>query len=99
MNKGEPVEQFERLLRINNQHQLSVRSSHTEKRGNTHFQTHWLDERDAEQTLVARIRAWTNESSHPPYRKQIGWERYSLKGDLLDREVRYSKRSNNDWLH
>ncbi len=99
MNKGEPVEQFERLLKINDQHQLSVRSSHIEKRGNTQFQTHWLDERDAEQILVARIRAWTNESSHPPYRKQIGWERYSLKGDLLDREVRYSKRSNNDWLH
>lgn len=52
-------------------------------------ETRWLDEHDAERRLVARYRTWTRRATRPPYRRQLGWERFSLAGELLDREVRY----------
>ena len=72
---------------------------HVERLNGTVFEVQWLEEHNEDETLVARYRSWTQQAQKPPYRKQVGWERYSLKGQLLDREVRYSKRDNNDWLH
>jgi len=90
---------YERLFDLPNTHSLKLSSSKQVKRDSMVFETRWLDEHDEKHKLVARFRTWTNQSMKPPYRKQIGWERYSLSGDLLDREVRYSKRENNDYLH
>ncbi|MFK7853100.1 MAG: hypothetical protein AB8B79_03260 [Granulosicoccus sp.] len=90
---------YERLFDLPSTHSLKLSSSKQVKRDSMVFETRWLDEHDESQKLVARFRTWTNQSMKPPYRKQIGWERYSLSGDLLDREVRYSKRKTNDYLH
>ena len=65
----------------------------------TIYETIWYDERDSDQKLVSRFRAWINQDRNPPYRRQIGWEQYALSGELLDREVRYSKRENLEYLH
>jgi len=62
-------------------------------------QTRWLDERDAAGKLVARYRTWTRQLSLTPARFQFGWERWSLDGHLLDREVRYSTKSSKAGLH
>ena len=73
--------------------------THVETRNSTVLEVQWLEEHNEDETLVARYRSWTNQSQRPPYNKQVGWERFSVKGQLLAREVRYSKRDTNDWLH
>jgi len=56
-------------------------------------ETRWLAERDPDARLVARYRTWSTRSRRAPYRSESGWERWSLDGRLLDREVRYSTRA------
>ena len=90
---------YERLFALPAQHSLKLSSSNQVTRDNTVFETRWLDEHDEQQNLIARFRTWTNQSTTPPYRKQVGWERYSLSGELLDREVRYSMRETDEYLH
>lgn len=80
-------------------HTLTPLTHHREDRQGTRYVTQWLDERDAEHRLVARYRTWHNRGLKPPYRQQLGWERYALDGALLDREVRYSKRDSTDYVH
>jgi len=99
MSKSNPLELVEHRLPINKYHRLTKANAYTEKRGNTVYRTQWLNESGENDALVSRIRTWTNETSRPPYRKQVGWERYSPTGELLEREVRYSKRADNEWLH
>ncbi len=88
-----------RLVNLNSDHSLTLHNRDCVKRNGAWYETQWMDEHDAAQKLVARLRTWTTKAVHPPYRKQIGWERYSLSGKLLDREVRYSKRDNNEYVH
>ncbi len=99
MNSIKSVSDYEQMFKLSERHSLSIARSHTETRGDTVFETQWLDERNEQDLLVARFRAWSNQSTQPPYRKQTGWERFSINGDLLDREILYSKRANNEWLH
>ena len=63
------------------------------------YETCWYVEKDEQSRIVARYRSWSNQAKQAPYRAQIGWERYSPSGTLLEREVRYSKRDDNDTLH
>lgn len=81
------------------EHRLAESGNHKTNRESTRYETCWLEEYDAHDQLVARFRAWTRQSLKPPYRKQVGWERFSLSGELLDREVRYSRRMNEGYLH
>lgn len=99
MKSVKSVEEIGQLVDLEDQHSLTISKSHSEKRGCTVYETHWLEERNELNTIVARFRTWTNQSTKPPYRKQVGWERFSINGSLLDREIRYSKRETNDWLH
>ncbi len=81
------------------EHRLTeARSGKTSHEGAC-YETRWLEEYDAQDQLVARFRTWTKQSLRPPYRKQVGWERFSLSGELLDREVRYSRRMSEGYLH
>lgn len=88
-----------KLVALSKGHSLKVSRSHQEKQASTHCETQWLDEHDEHGILIARLRTWTNRDLSPPYRQQLGWERYSLAGEMLIREIRYSKRSNNDYVH
>lgn len=99
MNSVNSVQELSKVVELSEHHSLTVSRSHKETRGNTVYETQWLDERNEHNKLVARFRLWTNQSTKPPYRKQTGWERFSVNGALLDREIRYSKRDNNEWLH
>ncbi len=90
---------YERLFALPETHSLVLSSSRSITRDSTVYETRWLDEHDQSRKLIARFRTWTNQSLKPPYRKQVGWERYSLCGKLLDREIRYSKRPDNGYLH
>ena len=99
MSSVKSVREFRKIVKLSEHHSLTISGSHKETRGNTVYETQWLDEKNAEEVVVARFRQWTNQSTKPPYRKQIGWERFSAKGALLDREIRYSKRDTNEWLH
>ncbi len=84
---------------INPEHSLKQQNhSHVEK-DQTHYETCWYVEQDDQKRVVARYRSWSNQAKLPPYRAQLGWERYSPEGTLLEREVRYSKRDTNDTLH
>jgi len=80
-------------------HTLELQSHDKIGKDGTHYETIWYDERDDNNALVSRYRAWINQDSNPPYRRQIGWEQYALTGELLDREVRYSKRDDLEYLH
>ena len=80
-------------------HTLKLASSKTIERNSVVHETRWLDELDAGSRLIARFRTWTSRSLKPPYRRQRGWEKFSVSGDLLDREVRYSKRDDMSYLH
>ena len=90
---------FRALLDIPAEHQLTLSGSRRETRNGSEYESHWFEERNAARQPIARYRSWTRQSLRPPYRKQKGWERYSPKGELLDREVRYSRRPNTDYLH
>lgn len=90
---------FEQLFSLPEKHSLTLSSSRSKTRNSTVYETRWFDELDVNGTLVARFHTWSHHALKPPYRKQVGWERYSLAGKVVDREVRYSKRDNNDYLH
>lgn len=84
---------------INPAHSLKHQNTEQLERGQTHFETRWFVEKDEQDQIVARYRSWSNQAKEPPYRTQIGWERYSPAGTLLEREVKYSKRNITDTLH
>jgi len=88
-----------RLFGISPTHSLKLQNRQRTQRAGTWFETRWFDEHDARHKLIARYRTWTNQGTQPPYRTQVGWEKYSLSGTLLDREVRYSKRDDNEYVH
>jgi len=88
-----------KLFGLSKSNSLTLSRSHVETNDGIEYQAKWIDERNENQKLIARYRSWTNQSHRPPYHKQIGWERYSVTGQLLDREVRYSKRDTNEWVH
>lgn len=90
---------YAELFKLPDTHTLTLSSTRREEKDSTVYETHWLEERDDKQKLIARFRTWTNRSLKPPYRRQLGWERFSLSGNLLDREIRYSKRSDQEYLH
>jgi len=90
---------LEQMFGLEPEHSLVLSSQRRVKRDSTVYETRWLDERDEEKKLIARFRTWTNQALKPPYRKQLGWERYSPTGELLVREVRYSKRDDEEYVH
>jgi len=94
----EPTELIQRFD-LKTGHTLKLQSHDKIGKGGTMYETIWYDELDYDHKLVSRFRAWINQDSNPPYRRQTGWERYALSGELLDREVRYSKRENLEYLH
>ena len=87
------------LLNLPEKHSVELLSSSKVERNSVVYETQWLNEHNERQQIVARFRTWTNRSLKPPYRKQQGWEKFSLNGALLDREVRYSKRKDMSYLH
>ncbi len=87
------------FLGIDPEHSLKKQDGERIKRNGTQYETQWFDEYDNSRRLIARFRTWTNQAMQPPYRKQTGWERYSLSGNLLDREVFYSKRTTEEYIH
>ena len=99
MSSARTIQDYEQLFDLPEEHTLTLSSTHQVERNSTVFETRWLEEHDASDTLIARFRTWCNRSLKPPYRRQLGWERYSLSGKLLDREVRYSKRDDMQYLH
>lgn len=90
---------YKSLFAVQGNHTLKLATTRSIKRDSTIYETCWLSEHDERKNLVARYRTWTNRSLKPPYRQQTGWERYSLSGELLDREIRYSKRADMMYLH
>ncbi len=99
MSVDEKTQAYAQLFDLPEQHCLTLSSSNRVEQDSMVYETQWLEEHDASNTLIARFRTWKNRSLKPPYRKQSGWERFSLSGHLLDREVRYSKRDDMDYLH
>ncbi len=90
---------FALMFALPPEHRLTEARSGATSREGTRYETRWLEEYDAHDQLVARFRTWTKQSLRPPYRKQVGWERFSLSGELLDREIRYSRRTIEGYLH
>jgi len=84
---------------IDPSHSLKQQNHEQQEKGQTHYETCWYVEKDNQSRVVARYRSWSNQGKQPPYHAQIGWERYSPSGMLLEREVRYSKRGEDDILH
>lgn len=84
---------------INPAHSLKQQHFEQREQNQTHYTTCWYVEKDDQQRIVARYRSWSNQGKLPPYRAQIGWERYSPTGTLLEREVRYAKLDNNTTVH
>lgn len=82
---------YPRLLEISKGHTLRQESEHLTERGRTSYETRWFSELDADERLVARYRTWFNRGLDSPWRQQLGWERYSPKGELMVREVRYTR--------
>lgn len=80
-------------------HQLTVTGRKCETRRGSRYESRWLQQLDDCQRPVARYRTWTRQSLSPPYRRQEGWERYSPTGELMDREIRFSRRSDSAYLH
>jgi len=84
---------------IHPSHSLKQQNAEQSDQTQTHYTTCWYVEKDEQQRIVARYRSWSNQGKQPPYRAQIGWERYSPCGTLLEREVRYAKHDDHTALH
>ena len=89
------------IVRFNIDPSHSLKQQNTEhyEQSQTHYTTCWYVEKDEKQHVVARYRSWSNQAKIPPYRAQIGWERYSPSGTLIEREVQYSKQEDGVTLH
>ncbi|PID62258.1 MAG: hypothetical protein CSB44_03965 [Gammaproteobacteria bacterium] len=60
----------------------------------------WLEEFDADNRSVAHYRLWRERGTQPPYRRELGWERFaSDDGRLLDREVRITRQQVGEQVH
>jgi hypothetical protein len=90
---------FEHWFELPAEHHLEVTSHHRLQRGDSVLITRWMEQYDASKSLVARFRTWTRQGLKPPYQSQIGWERYSLTGEMLDREIRFARRTSQAYLH
>lgn len=99
MNTNTSIRHFEKLFGLPQNHSLTVFQTQTQTRNSTVFEVQWLEERNQDNTVIARYRSWTRHTQRPPYRRLKGWERFCITGELLDREVRYSQRDSNDWMH
>ena len=84
---------------IDPSHSLKQQNKEQLEKTQAHYETCWYVEKDDKDCVVARYRSWSNQAKRPPFRAQIGWERYSPNGTLLEREVRYAKRDDTDTLH
>lgn len=84
---------------INPSHTIKQQNHDQQNQGKTHYETCWYIEKDADNRVVARYRSWSNQGTEAPYRLQLGWERYTPDGALLEREVKYASRKHNDALH
>ena len=93
------VADYAALFGLRPRHSLAPRRHDRTRHGDTVHETRWLDEHDADGRLVARYRTWVKRSATPPGRNQFGWERWSLEGEMLDREVRYSSAASIAALH
>lgn len=86
------LDDYAAIFAIDAAHRLSLSRQIRTRRADTLHETRWIEERDADDRLIARFRTWTNRCSRAPHRTQFGWERWSLDGQLLDREIRFSTR-------
>jgi len=73
--------------------------SHREVKQGTRYQVVWFTATNSKSQECLRYRVWLNEGLSPPYRKQQGWEVFDANGSISDREIRYSKRDNDNYLH
>lgn len=62
-------------------------------------ETQWYAAYDTNSILVARFRSWTRQAQKPPYKHQIGWEKFTPEGRLIEREVRYDRLTQGSYLH
>lgn len=93
------TQSYKVLLGIPEHHRLTLSDNKRVQRKSTVYETRWFEEQDEQGIAIARYRTWSNQCLKPPYRKQLGWERFSMSGNLLDREIRYSQRETNQYLH
>lgn len=80
-------------------HTLKQQNREHVERPQGFYTTCWYVEKNPAGDVIARYRSWSNQTKYPPYRAQLGWERYTPGGTLLEREVRYSKQQDTDTLH
>lgn len=84
---------------LNHRWDVGTLNSHTEVRNGTRYHTQWFSAIHQSTNECRRYRVWLNEGLSPPYRKQQGWELFDTTGYAVDREIRYSRRNNDDYLH
>lgn len=84
---------------ISGEWRLQIANTHKEVRNGTRYQVTWFTAVSDETKECRRYRVWLNEALSPPYRKQHGWELFDSTGDVCDREIRYSQRKGDDYLH
>lgn len=99
MSNDNNTQEFARLFDLPDDHSLTMSNINRVEKDRMVYETRWLNEHDNNRNLIARFRTWNNRSLQPPYRRQVGWEQYSLNGHLLNREIRYSKRDTMDFVH
>jgi len=76
---------------IDPSHTLKQQNHQSVEKQNTFFETCWYVEKNEAEEIVARYRSWSNQGMQAPFRTQLGWERYTPDGELLEREVKYAK--------
>lgn len=84
---------------INPTHSLKQQNREQHEQNETVYEVCWFVEKDEQQRIVARYRSWCNQNRQPPYRSQVGWERYTPDGTLLEREVVHGKLDDTAIVH
>jgi len=74
-------------------------NTHQEVKNGTRYQVTWYTAVSCGDSECRRYRVWLNEGLSPPYRRQQGWELFDATGSMCDREIRYSKRDDNAYVH
>ena len=82
-----------RLFGVSRAHRLELVSRTERRRGRRVREVRWFVERDGRGEPIARYRCW-DERALPGSigaARELGWERYGPRGELLDREVRRAR--------
>lgn len=79
------------IFAIAPEHELELLDARERTNGSNERYSKLYREHDSSQTTLALYRVWERTGLAPPHPREQGFEKLTIRGQLVDREVRYSR--------